>query len=145
MSTVREIIKKKGSEIWSVEPGATVHEALRLMAEKDVGALMVMSGDSVDGIISERDCARKVDVQDRTTRDTKVSQIMTSKVISVQAGEELEDCMQAMIDRNIRHLPVYEGKELIGVLSVRDVLKEVIEVQRSLIAQLERYITGGGR
>lgn len=145
MSTVRDIIRKKGSEIWSVAPDASVYEALQLMAEKKAGALLVMTGEHVDGILSERDCIRKVDLDNRTSRATKVSEIMTKDVISVQVSEQLEACMTAMIEKNIRHLPVYEGKQLLGLISVRDVLKEVVELQKSLISQLERFITGGGR
>jgi CBS domain-containing protein len=145
MSTVRDIIRKKGSDVWSIAPEATVYDALQMMAEKKAGALLVMTGDEVNGILSERDCVRRVDLQGRTPRTTKVNEIMTSDVISVQVTEKLEDCMTAMIERNIRHLPVYEGTELLGLISVRDVLKEVVDVQRSLIAQLERFITGGGR
>jgi CBS domain-containing protein len=145
MSTVRDIIRKKGSEIWSIAPDASVYDALQMMAEKKVGALLVMTDGQVNGILSERDCIRKVDLQGRTTRATKVSDIMTSEVISVKVTEELEECMAAMIEKNIRHLPVYDGEQLLGLISVRDVLKEVVEVQKSLISQLERFITGGGR
>jgi signal-transduction protein with cAMP-binding, CBS, and nucleotidyltransferase domain len=145
MSTVRDIIRKKGSDVWSIAPDATVYDALQLMAEKGAGALLVMTGDEVNGILSERDCVRRVDLQGRTSRNTKVNEIMTSEVISVQVTEKLEDCMAAMIEENIRHLPVYEGTEMLGLISVRDVLKEVVDVQKSLIAQLERFITGGGR
>ena len=145
MSTVRDIIRKKDNDIWSIAPDATVYGALQMMAEKNVGALLVKTGDQVDGILSERDCIRKVDLQGHTSRVTKVSEIMTSDVISVQVTEKIEDCMGAMIEKNIRHLPVYEGEQLLGMISVRDVLKEVIEVQKSLISQLERFITGGGR
>ena len=145
MTTVRDIIRKKGNEIWSIAPEATAYEALQMMAEKEAGALLVMTGDRVNGILSERDCVRKVDLQGRTSRVTKVSEIMTSDVISVDVKEKLEDCMTAMLEKNIRHLPVYEGEQLLGLISVRDVLREVVEVQKSLIAQLERFITGGGR
>ena len=145
MSTVRDIIRKKGSDVWSIAPEATVYDALQLMAEKKAGALLVMTGDEVNGILSERDCVRRVDLQGRTSRDTKVNEIMTSDVISVQVTENLENCMTAMLEKNIRHLPVYEGTELLGLISVRDVLREVVDVQKSLIAQLERFITGGGR
>ena len=145
MSTVRDIIRKKGSDIWSIAPDSTVYEALELMADKDAGALLVMTGNQVNGILSERDCVRRVDLQGRTSRVTKVSDIMTSKVISVQVTEKLEDCMATMLAENIRHLPVYEGAQLLGLISVRDVLREVVDVQKSLIAQLERFITGGGR
>ena len=145
MSTVRDIIRKKGSEIWSIVPDASVYNALEMMAEKNAGALLVMSAGRVVGILSERDCVRKVNLQGRTMQDTKVSEIMTAEVLSVQAGEQLETCMELMIEMNIRHLPVYDGEQLLGLISVRDVLKEVVEVQKSLIAQLERFITGGGR
>ena len=145
MSTVRDIIRKKGSEIWSIAPDATVYDAMQMMAERGGGALLVMTGNQVNGILSERDCIRKVELQGRTSRVTNVNEIMTSEVVSVQVTEQLEECMSAMIERNIRHLPVYEGKQLLGLISVRDVLKEVVEVQKSLISQLERFITGGGR
>ncbi len=145
MSTVRDIIRKKGNEIWSVAPDMSVYEAMKSMAEKNVGALLVMQGDQVVGIASERDFVRKVDLKNLAARDTTIKQIMTAEVISIQASEPLEECMEKMIEKNIRHLPVYDGQQLLGLISVRDVLKEVIEVQKSLIAQLERYITGGGR
>ena len=145
MSTVRDIIRKKGSDVWSIPPDATVYEALQLMAEKGAGALLVMSGEEVNGILSERDCVRRVDLEGRTARGTKVREIMTRDVISVPVTENLEDCMATMLDRNIRHLPVFEGTQLMGLISVRDVLREVVDVQKSLIAQLERFITGGGR
>jgi signal-transduction protein with cAMP-binding, CBS, and nucleotidyltransferase domain len=145
MSTVRDIIRRKGSDIWSIAPDATVYDALQLMAEKGAGALLVMSGKEVNGILSERDCVRKVDLKGQTSRVTKVSEIMTSEVVSVQVTEKLEDCMATMLDKNIRHLPVYEDTQLLGLISVRDVLREVVDVQKSLIAQLERFITGGGR
>ena len=145
MSTVRDIIRKKGRDIWSIAPEASVYEALELMSEKGAGALLVMSGDEVNGILSERDIVRQVDLQGHTSRATKVEDIMTEEVISVQVTENLEDCMTTMLEKNIRHLPVYEGAELLGLISVRDVLREVVEVQKSLISQLERFITGGGR
>lgn len=145
MSTVRDIIRKKGSEIWSIAPDATVFDAMQMMAERGVGALLVMADNQVTGILSERDCIRKVDLEGHTSRATKVREIMTSEVISVKVTEKLEECMAAMIEKNIRHLPVYEGEQLLGLISVRDVLKEVVEVQKDLIAQLERFITGGGR
>ncbi len=145
MSTVRDMIRRKGSEIFSVSPGATVFEALTVMAKHNTGALMVVTGNKVEGIISERDCVRKMDLEGRAAKSAKVSEIMTSKLISIEAGQQLEECMSLMIEKNIRHLPVYDGKELLGLISIRDVLKEVIDVQKSLISQLEHYITGGGR
>ena len=145
MATVRDMIRKKGYEVFTTAPDATVFEALNLMAEHNIGALLVMEEDEIKGIVSERDCIRKVEVMGRNVRDTKIRDIMTSDVITVDADQPLEDCMGLMIDKNIRHLPVCEGKKLLGLLSVRDVLREVVEVQQMMLTQLERYITGGGR
>ena len=145
MATVRDMIRKKGTQVFTIAPEATVFEALTLMAEHNIGALLVMTGDEIKGIVSERDCVRKVDVKGRNVRDTTISEIMTSHVITVEANQPLEECMELMSEKNIRHLPVCEGKQLLGVVSVRDVLKEMIEVQQMMLSQLERYITGGGR
>jgi CBS domain-containing protein len=145
MSTVRDMIRKKGGEVFSIEPDATVYDALSMMSKQNTGALMVVSGKNVDGILSERDCVRKLELLGRTAKTTRVSEIMTSKVVYVEANQPLEECMAVMIDKNIRHLPVFDGKELLGLISVRDVLKEVVDVQKFLISQLEHYITGGGR
>ncbi len=145
MSTVRDMIRRKGGEIYSITPDSTVYEALELMARHNTGALMVVSGSKVEGIVSERDCVRKVDLAGKATKTTKVSEIMTSKVIYVEAGQALEECMALMIDKNIRHLPVYDKNEFLGLISVRDVLKEIVDVQKFMISQLEHYITGGGR
>ena len=145
MATVRDMIRKKGYDVFTITPEATVFEALNLMAEHNIGALLVMAEDDIKGIVSERDCIRKVDVMGKSAKDTKISEIMTSDVITVDADQPLEECMGLMIDKNIRHLPVCEGKQLLGLLSVRDVLREVIEVQQMMLSQLERYITGGGR
>lgn len=145
MSTVRDMIRRKGGEIYSITPDSTVYEALDLMARHNTGALMVVSGSKVEGIISERDCVRKVDLAGKSAKTTKVSEIMTSKVIYIEANQPLEECMALMIDKNIRHLPVYDGKEFLGLISVRDVLKEIVDVQKFMISQLEHYITGGGR
>lgn len=145
MATVRDMIRKKGSEVFTIAPEANVLDALEMMAKHNIGALLVMSGEDQVGILSERDCSRKVELMGRNARDTKVSEIMTSDVVTVDCSQPLEECMALMIDRNIRHLPVYDGKELMGLLSVRDVLKEVIEVQQMMLSELERYITGSGR
>jgi len=146
MSTVRDMIRKKGSEVFSISSDATVFEALTMMAKHNTGALMVMSANNqVEGILSERDCIRRVELEGKTAKGTLVSEIMTSKVIYVEAGQQLEECMALMIDKNVRHLPVFDGSELLGLISVRDVLKEVVNVQKFMISQLEHYITGGGR
>ena len=143
MATVRDMIRKKGGDIFMIAPDATVFEALKLMAQHNTGALLVMSNDMVDGIISERDCVRKLELDEKTVRDTRVSDVMTSKVISIDADEPLEECMALMLEKSIRHLPVYDGTKLLGLVSVRDVLKEVVDVQQMMLSQLERYITGG--
>lgn len=145
MATVRDMIRKKGGEIFSTSPDSSVLDALRSMANHNTGALLVMEGKNVAGILSERDCVRKVELAGKTAKETRVREIMTSRVITISANEELEECMTLMIDRNIRHLPVYDGEKLLGLISVRDVLREVVEVQRSMISQLEHYITGRGR
>lgn len=142
MSTVRDMIRKKGSEVYSILPGATVYEALVIMAKYNTGAVLVATGNKVDGILSERDCVRRVELEGRSVKNTKVSEIMTTKVIFVEASQPLEECMALMINKNIRHLPVYDGKELLGLISVRDVLNEVVDVQKFMISQLEHYITG---
>jgi CBS domain-containing protein len=145
MATVRDMIRKKGGEIYSTTPDAGVLDALKSMADHNTGALLVMEGRNVVGILSERDCVRKVELAGKTAKDTRVRDIMTGKVINITADEQLDVCMTLMLDRNIRHLPVYDGDKLLGLISVRDVLREVVEVQRSMISQLEHYITGGGR
>ncbi|MCJ7434670.1 MAG: CBS domain-containing protein [Anaerolineales bacterium] len=145
MSTVRDILRKKGAEVFMISPDITVLEALKIMAQHNTGALMVVNGTKVEGILSERDCVRKMDLAGKAAQNTKVADIMTSKVVYVEAGQPVEECMALMIDKNIRHLPVYDGKELLGLISVRDVLKEMVNVQKFMLSHLEHYITGGGR
>ena len=145
MHNARDVIRLKGGKVFSVEPEATVLDALRIMAEKNIGALMVMSGDKVEGILSERDCIRKLDLAGKSARDTAVQDIMTSNVLYVEAGQPVEECMALMIDKNIRHLPVFEHGALLGLISVRDVLKQVVDYQKFIIKQLEHYIAGTGR
>lgn len=145
MATVRDIIRKKGGEVFSISPEATVFEALKMMADHNVGALLVMSEGKVAGILSERDCIRRLDLHGRNSRETKVGEIMTSKVLYAQASQSLEECVAIMIDKNIRHLPVFENDELIGLISARDALNEMVDQQKFMISQLEHYITGGGR
>ncbi len=145
MTTLRDIIRKKGGEIFSIGPDASVFEALKMMADHNTGALLVMSAGKVDGIISERDCVRRVDLHGRTAKDTMVTDIMTSKVLYAQVNQTIEECVAIMIDKNIRHLPVFDGDELIGLISVRDALNEMVDQQKFMISQLEHYITGGGR
>ena len=145
MTLLRDIIQRKGGDVFSVGPEATVFEALQLMAEKNIGALLVCEGNKVHGILTERDCVRRVELHGRTVRDTPVKDIMTSKVLYVQTGQTLEECVAIMIDKNIRHLPVFDGEKLVGLISARDALKEMVDEQKFVISQLEHYITGGGR
>ncbi len=142
MINVRDLIRRKGSQIYSVGPDATVLEALKLMAEHNIGAVLVMQGGRLAGILTERDCVRKLDLNGKTAAGTRADEIMTSDVLSVDASQSLEECMALMTDKNFRHLPVYENGDLIGVISVRDVLKEVVDYQRFMITQLEYYISG---
>jgi len=145
MITVREMVRKKGSEVWSVNSDTSVFEALKLMADKNAGAVMVIDGGKVAGILSERDCVRRVDLMSRTSHNTKVKDIMTAKVLYVEGSQSLDECVAIMIDKNIRHLPVYDDGKLTGLISVRDALKELVDYQKFMISQLEHYITGGGR
>jgi CBS domain-containing protein len=145
MTTLRDIIHKKGSEVFSVQPDASVLEALKLMADQNTGAVLVLFEGQVEGILSERDCVRRLELHGRNPHDTKVKDIMTSKVVYVQTSQTLEECIAIMIDKNIRHLPVFEGQKLAGLISARDALKEMVDQQKFVISQLEHYITGGGR
>jgi CBS domain-containing protein len=142
MINVRDLVRQKGSRVYSVAPDAGVMQALKLMAEKNTGAVLVMKSDKVIGILSERDCIRKLDLAGKTAASTRVDEIMTSDVLYVEASQSLDECMALMIDKNIRHLPVYEDGKLLGVISVRDVLKEVVDYQKFMITQLEHYISG---
>lgn len=139
--TVATILEGKGGEVLRIGPDATVFEALEIMAEKGVGALVVTDGDHLAGILSERDYARKVILLDRGSRETKVGEIMTSEVITVEPARTVTECMELMTERRFRHLPVVSDGELIGVISIGDVVKAVISEQRQLIKELEQYIT----
>ncbi len=142
MKTVYEILQQKGNEIYSISLNATVYEALQLMAEKGVGALLVMDNTSLVGIMSERDYARKVILHGKFSRDTLVEEIMSTKVVYVNQSLSTEECMALMINKRIRHLPVIENDTLIGVISIGDVVKAVIDEKEFMIDQLVHYITG---
>ena len=142
MVTVRQVLREKGSNVWSVAPDATVFEAIQIMAEKGVGALLVMEWSRLVGVISERDYPRKIVLKDRSSRATMVRDIMTEKVIHVAPDTSIDECMMLMSDNRIRHLPVLEGERVVGVMSVKDVLHNIISEKQSLIQQLESYITG---
>jgi CBS domain-containing protein len=142
MKTVREVLDGKGHEVFSVSPDATVYEALRLMADRDVGAVLVMDGDrNLVGVLSERDYARQVILKGKTSRETPVREIMTARVVYVRPEQTVDECMAIMTDKRIRHLPVLDGGRLVGLLSIGDVVKTVISEKQFLIEQLENYIT----
>ena len=136
MKTVRELLQAKGYDIWSIAPDETVYEALELMAEKNVGALMVIDADKLVGILSERDYARKVILKGRFSRETPVREIMTERVTYACPDDTIEECMALMAEMRLRHLPVFEGGRLIGVVSIGDVGKAIISDQKFVIEQL---------
>lgn len=140
MKSVSELLDRKGKQVWSVAPDDSVLDALRLMAEKGIGAVVVCEGDRLAGILSERDYARKVILHGKTSRDTLVRDIMTSEVITVRPDQTVQDCMGLMTTGRIRHLPVAEGEKIIGILSIGDLVKEVIDDQKFQIQQLQSYI-----
>jgi CBS domain-containing protein len=143
MKTVAQLIDAKPDRAtYSISPGASVFEALKLMAEKNVGALVVMDGEAVTGIISERDYARKIILLSRSSKDTPVRDVMTSPVIAVRPSQTNEECMALMTERRLRHLPVIDDGKLIGIVSIGDLVKDIIAEQQFTIRQLESYITG---
>lgn len=142
MKTVANILEVKGSETFEVGPEASVYEALNILADKNVGALVVTDSGKLVGVISERDYARKVVLVERSSHDTLVSEIMSSDVLTVGPTSSVEDCMELMTERHIRHLPVVEGGQLVGVISIGDVVKAVIADLAALVEQLDSYIRG---
>jgi CBS domain-containing protein len=142
IETIRSILKNKGSAVWSLAPEATIHDALVMLADKDVGALPVMSGGMLVGMFSERDYARKVSLLGKTSRDTTVREIMTSPVITVTPDHTIEECMRVVTHHHIRHLPVVEGDDLIGIVSIGDLVNAIISNQAATIGHLNNYISG---
>jgi len=143
MINVRDILQEKGREIWRVSPDTSVFDALKLMADRNIGALLVLDGEKLAGIFSERDYARKVILKGKASRDTAVREIMTAVVVTVRLAQTVEECMELMTANRIRHLPVVEGDQLAGVISIGDVVKAIISDREFTIKQLENYITGG--
>lgn len=139
--TVSNLLATKGTTVWSIGPDASVYEALELMADKNLGALVVLDDGALAGIMSERDYARKVILLERGSRETKVREIMTSDLITVSPTTSVAECMALMTDHHVRHLPVLEDGALAGVVSIGDVVRGVIGEQEALIRQLEQYIT----
>ena len=140
MKTVSQLLQGKQRALCTVSPDASVYDALKLMADKDIGALLVVHDGKLAGILSERDYARKVILQGKSSRDILVREIMTERVICVQPKNTLDECMALMTDKRIRHLPVIENDKLLGVLSIGDLVKETISEQKFMIQQLESYI-----
>jgi CBS domain-containing protein len=140
MRTVRQLLEAKAPEIYAISPDSPVIDAIRLMAEKRIGALLVLDGGRLAGIISERDYARKIVLQGRSSADTPVRTIMTSDVVSVGLGDSTDHCMQIVTERRIRHLPVVHNGEVVGVVSIGDLVKAVIEDQQIELDQLQTYI-----
>ena len=145
MNTVRHILEIKGFDVWSISPNTAVYAALRLMSEKDVGALLVMEGDKLLGILSERDYARKVILEGRASKETAVREIMTEKVFSVHPDQTAHEVMTLMTEKRVRHLPVVENDRVIGVISIGDVLRNVIYLQKQTIRGLEDLILSIGK
>jgi CBS domain-containing protein len=143
MKTVGDLLQGKGRDVWSVAPDTMVYEALALMAEKRIGAVVVMKEARLVGILSERDYARQVVLKGKTSRETPVHEIMTSRVVYVRPQQSVEDCMALMTDKRVRHLPVIEQEKLIGIVSIGDVVKAVISEKQFIIEQLENYIQRG--
>lgn len=142
MTILRDILRSKHGEVWTIGPQATVYAALELMAEKDVGALPVVEGGRVVGVFSERDYARKVVLLGRSSRDMPVSDLMSVRVLYVRPEQTVNDCMALMTEKRVRHLPVLEGDRLVGIITIGDVVRAIIDEQDYTIEQLENYITG---
>ena len=142
MKIIKDILATKGHEVYTIAADATVYEALSLMAEKNVGSLVILEGETLVGLISERDYARKIVLQGRLSKDTPVSEIMTTEPVTVTLDQDLEQCMELMTDKRVRHLPVVEEGRLIGIISIGDVVKGIIDHKEFIIQQLEKYIKG---
>ena len=141
MTSIKQVLDSKGHEIWSIEPNASVLNTIKLMADKQVGALLIMENEKLVGIVSERDYARKVILKGRASDDTPVKDIMTREIVYATPENSVEDCMELMTDKRVRHLPVLDGDKVTGVLSIGDLVKSIIADQQFKIEQLENYIT----
>jgi CBS domain-containing protein len=142
MKLVKHILNSKGHEIWSVKPNDTVFDAVKLMADKSIGSLLVMNGDKLVGIVTERDYARKVILEGKSSKDSSVKEVMNSKVLCVSPDQTVDECMALMTDKRIRHLPVLDHKHVVGIISIGDLVNAVISEQQILIDHLEHYIQG---
>ncbi len=145
MRKVRDILREKGDAVYSISPDDTVYNALKLMAGKNVGALLVFEGDRLAGLISERDYARKIVLNDKLSKETEVREIMTADVVTVTPDMDLDECMELITDRRLRHLPVIEEGRVVGIISIGDIVKGIIDHKEYVIGQLENYIKGQSR
>ena len=142
MKKVKQLLINKGHDVWSVEPSTSVIDAIRLMAEKEIGALLIMEGTQLVGMFSERDYARQIILKGRSSEDTLVSKIMATDIITATPCNDTGECMGLMNDNRVRHLPILENDEVIGIISIGDIVNSIIEEQRSTIVDLEKYISG---
>ena len=140
--TVNQILSTKGDYVYSIVSTISVYDAIKVMGEKNVGAILIIEDDQLKGILSERDYARKIVLQGKSSKNTLVNEIMVSKVVTVQPTDDLDYCMELMISRRIRHLPVVENDKVIGLISIGDVVKSIIEKQKETIQLLDSYING---
>ena len=140
--TISDILTQKGREVWSIDPQLTVYEAIQLMADKNVGALLVMSGTRLQGVISERDYTRKVALQGKSSKQIRVEEIMSKALYTVTLHHTVEACMRLMTENRVRHLPVLEGDQVIGVVSIGNLVNWIITTQHATISHLEDYISG---
>jgi CBS domain-containing protein len=142
MITVKDILDRKGRTVWSIHPDESVYSALEIMSDRHIGALVVCEDDRLVGVVSERDYARKIALLGRSSRDTRVREIMTTHVYCITSWARIEDCMALMTEKSVRHLPVMEGERLDGMISIGDVVKATISHQEFIIEQLEHFIAG---
>lgn len=142
MKTVKQLLDDKGRDVWTIEANLSVYDAVKLMADKGIGALVVVKDAKPVGMITERDYARKVILRGKTSQEALVSEIMTTPVLCVRLSQSVEECMAVMTEKRVRHLPVIENDELIGIVSIGDLVKAIIAEQQFIIQQLEHYITG---
>ncbi|NLI24682.1 MAG: CBS domain-containing protein [Bacteroidales bacterium] len=144
MITVKQLLDRKGHEVYSIQPGDTVYSALEKMADKDVGALMVLDGNKLVGIFSERDYARKLILHGKSSKESKVQDFMSTSLYTVNPSDSIYHCMALMTDKRVRHLPVLDQNEIVGMISIGDVVNAIISEQKAIIKDLEDYITGSG-
>lgn len=142
MKTIQQLLDAKGTQVWRIDPEASVFDAIGLMADKGVGALLVLEEDKTVGIFTERDYARNVALKGRSSSQTAVREVMTTQVICARPSQTNEECMALMTEKRVRHLPVIEGEQLLGIISIGDLVKDIIAEQKFVIEQLEHYIVG---